>query len=61
MSNVATAVTCLVCGTDIEMPAATEAGDIVSCRGCSQEHEVVELSPAVRLDLAPEIEEDWGE
>jgi alpha-aminoadipate carrier protein LysW len=61
MSTVSTAVQCLQCATDIEIPAATEPGDIVACRGCSQEHEVVELQPTVRLELAPEVEEDWGE
>lgn len=61
MSNLTTATVCVQCGTDVAMPAGTEAGDILTCRGCGQELEVMELLPVVRLDLAPEIEEDWGE
>lgn len=35
-------------------------GEIVDCAGCGAELEVVGLAP-VRLALAPEVEEDWGE
>lgn len=39
-------------------PALT--GEIVDCAACGAELEVLCLDP-VRLELAPEIEEDWGE
>jgi alpha-aminoadipate carrier protein LysW len=61
MPTTATAVECVLCGTEVTVPAGSEPGDIVSCRGCGQELEVMELTPAIRLELAPEIEEDWGE
>ncbi|MDG4785115.1 lysine biosynthesis protein LysW [Micromonospora sp. WMMD1102] len=61
MVNVTTAPACVACDTDIAVPDETELGDILSCRGCGQEHEVIDLDPAVRLDRAPEVEEDWGE
>jgi alpha-aminoadipate/glutamate carrier protein LysW len=61
MANVATAAECLQCATAIAVPAETEAGDILACAGCGQEHEVLEVHPGVQLDLAPEVEEDWGE
>ena len=35
-------------------------GEIVPCAFCGAELEVVSLDP-LRLDLAPEEEEDWGE
>lgn len=35
-------------------------GEIVDCPDCGAELEVVDRDP-VELDLAPEIEEDWGE
>jgi alpha-aminoadipate carrier protein LysW len=60
MVNVTTAPVCLECDTDIAVPSETELGDILSCRGCGQEHEVIEVTP-IRLDRAPEVEEDWGE
>ncbi|WP_282695045.1 lysine biosynthesis protein LysW [Streptomyces sp. CC208A] len=53
---------CLVCDTDFEVQADWEKGEITECTACGQEHEVVEKTEAgVRLDLAPEVEEDWGE
>ncbi|MEO3812568.1 lysine biosynthesis protein LysW [Sphaerisporangium sp. B11E5] len=60
MANATLSPACLQCETDISVPAELELGDILACRGCGQEHEVLDVAP-VRLDLAPEIEEDWGE
>ena len=61
MLTTGTAAECVQCGTEVTMPSGNEIGDILSCRGCGQELEVMELVPAIRLQLAPEIEEDWGE
>ena len=36
------------------------AGEIVPCAACGADLEVRSLEP-LRLDLAPEEEEDWGE
>ncbi|WP_433496681.1 lysine biosynthesis protein LysW [Sphaerimonospora sp. CA-214678] len=44
-----------VAGSDDLMVA-----EIVICRQCSTELEVVAVDPVV-LALAPEVEEDWGE
>ncbi|MBZ4414938.1 lysine biosynthesis protein LysW [Myxococcus sp. RHSTA-1-4] len=35
-------------------------GEVVTCKGCSAELEVVSLTP-LRFEEAPEVEEDWGE
>lgn len=35
-------------------------GQVVSCAGCAAELEVTSREP-LRLELAPEVEEDWGE
>ena len=35
-------------------------GEIVPCADCGVELEVIALAPFA-LDLAPEVEEDWGE
>ncbi|GGL05917.1 hypothetical protein Sme01_56190 [Sphaerisporangium melleum] len=61
MANITAAPACLQCETDIPVPSDAELGDILACRGCGQEHEVLDIAPVVRLDLAPEVEEDWGE
>lgn len=35
-------------------------GEIVPCAACGADLEVVSLNP-LQLDLAPEVQEDWGE
>lgn len=53
---------CLVCDTAFDVKADWETGEIIECEACGQEHEVAEKSDAtVRVQLAPEVEEDWGE
>lgn len=62
MTTTATLPQCLVCDTGIDIEADWETGEIIECTACGQEHEVVERSEtAVRIELAPEVEEDWGE
>ncbi|MHB8633280.1 MAG: lysine biosynthesis protein LysW [Thermoplasmatota archaeon] len=54
-----TALECPECAAKV--PAQpTMTGEIVDCPDCSAELEVVSLSP-LRVALAPEVEEDWGE
>jgi alpha-aminoadipate carrier protein LysW len=50
----------MVCDTAFPTAAAWEKGEIVECAACGQEHEVIDAE-AARIDLAPEVEEDWGE
>ncbi|MBN1811770.1 MAG: lysine biosynthesis protein LysW, partial [Anaerolineae bacterium] len=52
--------TCPECDAEVELSAGVEEGEIVVCGDCGAELEVVGLNP-VALDLAPEVEEDWGE
>jgi alpha-aminoadipate carrier protein LysW len=53
---------CLVCDSAFEVQANWEKGEIIECVSCGQEHEVVERSDTTaRVQLAPEVEEDWGE
>ena len=35
-------------------------GEIIECEECGVELEVVSVNP-LKLELAPEVEEDWGE
>jgi alpha-aminoadipate carrier protein LysW len=51
---------CLECGADLALGADLEEGEIVVCPDCGVELEVMSLEP-LTLDLAPEVEEDWGE
>ncbi|MFN2242165.1 MAG: lysine biosynthesis protein LysW [Anaerolineae bacterium] len=51
---------CLECGAELELTADVEEGEIVICPDCGVELEVISIEP-ITLELAPEVEEDWGE
>ena len=51
---------CVECGAEIDLDDDVEVGEIVDCPTCGSELEVVETDP-ITLELAPELEEDWGE
>jgi alpha-aminoadipate carrier protein LysW len=53
-------VSCPECGAEFDSPNDTMTGEIVVCPECGVELEVVSIDPP-ELELAPEIEEDWGE
>lgn len=51
---------CIECGGELDLAPDLELGEIVVCPDCGSELEVLALDP-IKLDLAPEVEEDWGE
>jgi alpha-aminoadipate carrier protein LysW len=51
---------CPECGAELDLAPDLEEGEIIVCPECGTELEVVSVDPIV-LDLAPEVEEDWGE
>ena len=51
---------CPECAADVALPADVMEGEIVPCPECGLELEVVSLEP-LKLEQAPEEEEDWGE
>ncbi|GGM69061.1 alpha-aminoadipate carrier protein LysW [Halarchaeum rubridurum] len=51
---------CPECGAELELAESVETGEIVDCGTCGAELEVTGEDP-VMLDLAPELDEDWGE
>lgn len=52
---------CLVCDSMIVVRADVQRAEIMVCGDCGQEHEVLDVGANLRLGLAPEVEEDWGE
>ncbi len=56
----ATPTACPECDADVTIPADAMLNELVSCPDCGAELEIIGLNP-VALDLAPEVEEDWGE
>jgi alpha-aminoadipate carrier protein LysW len=51
---------CIECAAELDLASDLEVGEIVVCPGCGVELEVMSLVP-IALELAPEVEEDWGE
>lgn len=51
---------CPECGATLEVADNVEQGEILSCHDCGAELEVISLNP-IKLELAPQEEEDWGE
>ena len=53
-------VICIECEGDVLVESDAMLGEIVECPDCGVELEVINIAP-LTLELAPEIEEDWGE
>ena len=53
-------VACLECAAELTLDADVEDGEIVICPDCGVELEIMSVDP-VSIQLAPEVEEDWGE
>ena len=56
MSN----LVCIECAAELVLEENPMLGEIIECPECGLEFEVVNLNP-LQIDMAPEIEEDWGE
>ncbi len=53
-------ISCMECGAAFQVEYELMIGEILECPDCGVELEVIQVSPAT-VELAPEIEEDWGE
>lgn len=51
---------CTECDAPINFDRPPLNGQVVRCGDCGAELEVTNTDP-VKLELAPEVEEDWGE
>jgi alpha-aminoadipate carrier protein LysW len=51
---------CPVCGAELTLADDVVKGELLECDDCGSELEVVSLDP-VKLEEAPEAEEDWGQ
>ena len=52
--------TCPECDAAIVFDRSPLNGEIANCTDCTAEIEVICADP-ITLELAPEVEEDWGE
>lgn len=55
-----TNLVCIECEGAVMLDESPMLGEILECPECGVELEVISLNP-LQIDLAPEIEEDWGE
>ncbi len=53
-------VECTECGAEIEAADNVINGEILPCPSCGAEMEVTSTKP-LKVELAPEVREDWGE
>ena len=51
---------CTECDATVRLQARPMQGEIVRCSGCGAELEVRSVDP-LALELAPQVQEDWGE
>jgi alpha-aminoadipate/glutamate carrier protein LysW len=52
--------TCPTCSAAVTLPADVMEHELLPCSDCGAELEVISLHP-ITIELAPEVEEDWGE
>lgn len=53
-------IECIECAAAVELPQDAIIGELLICESCDAELEVTNLNPPT-VELAPEVEEDWGE
>jgi len=51
---------CPECAATVPFTRTPLRGEVVRCSDCSAELEVRDTAP-IQLELAPQVEEDWGE
>jgi alpha-aminoadipate carrier protein LysW len=51
---------CPECAAELDLAPDVEEGEIIVCPECAVELEVMTVDP-ITVELAPEVEEDWGE
>lgn len=60
MTQATVQAACPECDAPVDFARAPLNGEIANCAQCSAELEVINTAP-ITLELAPEVEEDWGE
>jgi alpha-aminoadipate carrier protein LysW len=53
-------ITCPECEAEFELDDDVIEGEIIECPDCGVELEVISTDP-LTVELAPDVEEDWGE
>jgi alpha-aminoadipate carrier protein LysW len=53
-------VKCLECQAEIKPGNDLQKGEVVTCPECSTDLEIISVKP-LKIALAPEVQEDWGQ
>ncbi|MGC9468143.1 MAG: lysine biosynthesis protein LysW [Anaerolineae bacterium] len=53
-------VLCPECEAELVLDSDVEESEIIVCPDCGVELEVISVDP-IEVEMAPEVEEDWGE
>jgi len=53
-------ISCPECDGDVKFNRKPLNGEVTTCTGCMVELEVICTDP-INVEIAPEVEEDWGE
>lgn len=51
---------CLECMAELELAGDLQKGEVTTCPECSTDLEILQIKP-IKLALAPEVQEDWGQ
>ncbi|OWP56018.1 MAG: lysine biosynthesis protein LysW [Thermoplasmatales archaeon B_DKE] len=55
-------IECNTCGGQISTPDDSIVGELVGCKDCGVEYEIVSINGnQIQLQAAESIKEDWGE
>jgi len=53
-------ITCPECAAGLALPSDAMQHELIPCPDCGSELEIISLNP-LAVELAPEVQEDWGE
>lgn len=53
-------IECPECAANVRLARQPLAGEVVRCGTCQAELEIVSVAP-LKAELAPQVQEDWGE
>lgn len=51
---------CPDCDAEINFAGSVEKGEVITCKDCSVQLEVISLQP-LKINHLPKMDEDWGE
>ena len=60
MTNHFNQLECSVCGAALSLGSDPMVNELIECADCGTEFEVIDVDP-ITIEIAPQVQEDWGE